>query len=95
MWFQGSDVAPPKITVQPTAFPEAPRDTSAWRTLLSKSHGEPMPQIGGGAVVWGLSINKGCADMNLQVVLGHSGNRETGGKEHESADTTLLASLHE
>lgn len=50
---------------------------------------------GGGAVVWGLSINKGCADMNLQVVLGHSGNRETGGKEHESADTTLLASLHE
>lgn len=27
MWFQGSDVAPRKITIQPTAFPEEPNDT--------------------------------------------------------------------
>lgn len=64
MWFQGSDVAPPKITIQPTAFPEAPRDTATWRPPRSASYMEP--QIGWvGAVTWDLGINKGCSVMNL------------------------------
>lgn len=82
MWFQGSDVAPPKITIQPTAFPEVPRDTATRRPLLSKLHGATDWV---GAVVWELGINKGCSVKNLQLVFGHSGNTEIGRRGHESA----------
>lgn len=86
MWFQGSDVAPPKITIQPTAFPEVPRDTATRRPLLSKLHGATDWV---GAVVWELGINKGCSVKNLQLVFGHSGNTETGRRGHESASHAI------
>lgn len=86
MWFQGSDVAPPKITIQPTAFPEAPRDTATWRPPLSKLNGATDWV---GAMTWDLGINKGCSVMNLQLVFGHFGNTETGRRGHEIANHTI------
>lgn len=54
--------------------------------LLSKPQGA-TDRVG--AVGWDLGINKGCSDMNLQLVFGRSGNMETGHRGHESAHRTI------
>lgn len=60
MWFQGSDVAPQKITIQPTAFPGEPRDVSPQEGSPAAGHyRSPSCRRGG----WrGRGVNKSCSD---------------------------------